>query len=74
MNKEPNIYSFADECYVYYGDYKKDLQEKDKQLDKYKNVIDKIKKYIEEKVGTEIHDMMYIIDVSDILELLEGIE
>ena len=44
------------------------------QLDKYKNVIDKIKEILKEKVGTEIHDMMYVIDVSDILELLEEVE
>lgn len=41
---------------------------------KYKNVIDKIKEILKERVGTEIHDMMYIIDVSDILELLEEVE
>ena len=44
------------------------------EIDKYKNVIDKIKEIIKEKVGTEIHDMMYVIDISDILELLEEVE
>lgn len=27
--------------------------------------------YIEEKVGNEIHDMMYVIDVSDLLDILK---
>lgn len=57
-----------------YIDYDDELFEKQQQLDKYKNVIDKVKEILKEKVGTEIHDMMYVIDVSDILELLEEIE
>ena len=40
MNKEPNIYSFADECYVYYGDYKKDLQEKGKEIERLSKEVD----------------------------------
>lgn len=44
------------------------------ECDKRSKVLDKIKEYIKEKVGTEIRDMMYIIDVSEILELLEEIE
>lgn len=57
MNKETNIYSFADECYVFYGDYKKDIEERDKkierlnniinELNEYKNAIYEIKKYID---------------------------
>ena len=34
--------------------------------------IDKAIEYIEEKVGNEIHDMMYVIDVSDVLDILQG--
>lgn len=33
MNKNVNIYSFNDECYVYLGDYNK-LQQENKQLQK----------------------------------------
>ena len=33
MNKEVNVYSFYDECYVYLNDYAK-LQQKVKQLEK----------------------------------------
>lgn len=57
MNKETNIYSFADECYVFYGDYKKDIEERDKENEKlrdkivelqgYKEAIYEIKKYID---------------------------
>lgn len=32
MNKEVNVYSFNDECYVYLNDYKQ-LQQKVKQLE-----------------------------------------
>lgn len=49
----------------------KDLYEENQEQQR---VLDKIKEYIKEQVGTEIHDMMYVIDVSDILELLEEIE
>lgn len=31
IDKEPNVYSFNDECYVYFGDYKK-LQTENQQL------------------------------------------
>lgn len=31
MNKEVNVYSFNDECYVYLGDYKK-LEQENNQL------------------------------------------
>ena len=41
MNKEVNIYSFNDECYVYLGDYKK-LQQENKEL---KEHIEKYEHY-----------------------------
>jgi len=42
MTKEPNVYSFADECYVYYGDYKKDLEQKDKEIERLNNIINEL--------------------------------
>lgn len=41
---------------------------------KLKGIIDKAIEYIEEKVGNEIHDMMYVIDVSDLLDILKGVD
>ena len=32
MNKDVNIYSFNDECYVYLGDYRKLQQENEKLI------------------------------------------
>ena len=61
MNKEVNIYSFNDECYVYLGDYKK-LQQENK---KYKEVIDELIDYLETKRIRE----KAIIDI----DVLEGI-
>ena len=29
--KEPNVYSFYDECYVYYGDYVKEIERLNKE-------------------------------------------
>ncbi len=60
MDKEPNVYSFADECYVYYGDYKKDLQEKDKEIERLKEIAHKMHLWIflhsedEQKVYDEL--------------------
>lgn len=48
MNKEPNVYSFADECYVYYGDYKKDLEQKNIEIERLNNIINELEKYINE--------------------------
>lgn len=60
------------------------LEEKDKQLDKYKNVIDKIKEYIKEnkkilyqgrnEFTCEIQYSDEVVKVKDILELLEEVE
>ena len=57
----------------------KDIEEKDKQLDKYKNVIDKIKEYIHheyfkrEQLGI-VDKTFYASDMKCILELLEEVE
>lgn len=45
-----------------------------KQKDELEEVINKAIEYIEEKVGNEIHDMMYVIDVSDLLDILKGVD
>ena len=34
--------------------------------------VDKAIEYIEHEVGNEIHDMMYVIDVSEVLDILKG--
>lgn len=39
-----------------------------------KERIEKAIEYIEEKVGNEIHDMMYVIDVSELLDILKGVD
>lgn len=50
------------------------LEEKDKQLDKYKNVIDKIKELINHyAVEDEDYSKIYNQEEKDILELLEEI-
>ena len=46
MNKETNIYSFADECYVFYGDYKKDIEERDKEIERLNNIINELENTI----------------------------
>ena len=48
MNKETNIYSFADECYVFYGDYKKDIEERDKKIERLNNIINELEKWLNE--------------------------
>ena len=50
--------SLLDECEA----HNKYLQDK----------IDKAVGYIKEQVGNEIHDMMYVIDVSEVLDILTG--
>lgn len=55
--KEDEILSLRDECV---------------DGETYKSRIDKVIEHIEEKVGAEIHDMMYVIDVSDLLDILKG--
>ena len=42
MNKDVNIYSFNDECYVYLGDYRK-LQQENEKLNHYKLLYQKVK-------------------------------
>jgi hypothetical protein len=66
MNKEPNIYSFYDECYVYYGDYKQ-LQER---IDKAIEYIEKHSFFVEEtgynkKIGypIETYNAQEILDI-----------
>ena len=75
MNEKVNIYSFNDECYVYLGDYKKLKQENKK----YKEVIDKLNKYIKllgkydgEKC-TRGFSMM-TADFNKLLDILKGVE
>lgn len=43
MNKEPNIYSFNDECYVYYGDYKK-------EIDRLNNIINELENHLNQEI------------------------
>jgi len=50
MTKEPNVYSFADECYVYYGDYKKDLEQKDKEIERLSKEVDMWNKKYNEQI------------------------
>lgn len=45
MNKEVNIYSFNDECYVYLNDYKKSQQENKALNDRIAQAIEYIEKY-----------------------------
>lgn len=42
-----------------------------KENKKLHSIIKEVREYIEEKVGDEIHDMMYIIDVSEVLDILD---
>lgn len=42
MNRDVNIYSFNDECYVYLGDYRK-LQQENEKLNHYKLLYQKVK-------------------------------
>ena len=51
----------------------KDIEEKDKQLDKYKNVIDKIKEYAGELRLFDNESVEFEIS-NNILELLEEVE
>lgn len=37
--KEPNIYSFFDECYVYYGDYCKEIDKLNKEKQRLKKYM-----------------------------------
>lgn len=53
-DKEPNVYSFFDECYVYYGDYKKleqfyktDIENANEIIAELQARIDKAIAYIE---------------------------
>ena len=53
-NKEVNVYSFNDECYVYLGDYKK-LQQENQQLEHNWN---ELKSWLEEYFkGMTIEDI-----------------
>ena len=54
MNKEVNVYSFNDECYVYLNDYK-ELQDKVNQLET--NITEAIR-YIN-KIVFEDYSVMY---------------
>ena len=44
------------------------------EIERLNNIINKAIEDIEEKVGDEIHDMMYVIDVSDVLDILKGVD
>ena len=59
MNKEPNVYSFNDECYVYYGDYKQ-LQNNWNEL---KEENEKLKRLLENP-----NDMTHIFDNARTIE------
>ncbi len=39
--KELNVYSFFDECYVYYGDYKKEVERLKEEIESWKRVATK---------------------------------
>ena len=82
MNKDVNIYSFNDECYVYLGDYRK-LQQENEKLNHYKLLYQKVKErndkaieYIEENcVLKHLENMMTDLSISgvkDLVEILKG--
>ena len=50
------------------------IEEKDKQLDKYKNVIDKIKEEIHIKIAREFNEDDYMINADDLIEIKELLE
>ena len=78
MNKDVNIYSFNDECYVYLGDYRK-LQQENQQLH---DKLDKAVEYIEDCCNmnsqwTHLHfnyaqNDMPADNVDELLEILKG--
>ena len=72
MNKETNIYSFADECYVFYGDYKKDIEEKDKEIERLNNIINRIDNFVDRTI--EVIKQQPTGDDEWILERLNGIK
>lgn len=65
MNKEVNVYSFNDECYVYFGDYKK-LQKQNTEL---KDNWNKLKEWLEDELGSKY---IHKYDVLDKLQEIEG--
>lgn len=66
MNKEVNVYSFNDECYVYLGDYKK-LQQENKELqEKYNKRSKKWEKWETEKSILSIRMSEYLCKYQNI--------
>lgn len=73
--KEPNVYSFFDECYVYYGDYKKEIERLNKENEKLKKGLNKLlqlNNYMVNFSSKKTINKLIVKQRDLIYELLEG--
>lgn len=74
MNKNVNVYSFNDECYVYLGDYKQLKQ----QYEQLKINWNKLKEYAKENLyfysGYQGEDLEIDISIQGILDKMQELE
>ena len=50
-----------------------EYEQQSEEIERLHSIIKEAREKIEEEVGNEIHDMMYVIDVSEVLEILDKV-
>ena len=85
--KEPNVYSFFDECYVYYGDYKKEIERLKEKVKEWQDIATRInednnklnyiikdaREYIEKRKEDNKSCSVCSVITDDILEILDKV-